>query len=98
METLSHCVRLYVPDEPAGMLASILDWLKENGITGFTQWAGQGAWHDGQAWVHEPVQVVECWVNTVPDMVEYLALLALYGQQAGFYVLDGQAYLEDLIQ
>ena len=96
--TLPDSVRLYVPNEPAGMLVKVTDWLLANGVSGFTQYPAQGSWHDGQAWVNEPVTVIECWVKSASDLDldHFLEILADWGQYAGFYVANGQGHLVDL--
>lgn len=93
--TFNHCVRMYIPTEPVGLLEDVKAWLLDQDITGYTSFTGEGSWHDGHVWVVEPVVVIECWVQDVPDMVEFVALLILGGQDAAFFSLDGQAYLEN---
>lgn len=89
--------RLYVPVGPVGLLDEVRDWLVGMNVTGWTEYQASGVWHDGQGLVKEPVVVIECWTEKGQiDVVEFMAILALYGEKAGFAVQDGQAKLVEL--
>jgi len=92
---LEHNTRLYVPTGPVGLLDEVKDWLKSQ-CDGYTITEGQGAWHNGQEWVEEPVVILDIWTEFRMNVTPFMTLLALFNESAGFATVDGVGWLEDL--